>query len=70
MITLRIIGKTARLLAGITGIGIGFFWRRYAATRNFKRLLLSMGLPRDSIDLLSYDYEHMVSFSDLRSLSR
>jgi len=70
MITLRIIGKTARLVAGITSIGIGFFWRRAAAARKFKRHLQRMGLPRDAIDLLSYDYEHMVSLSDLRSLSR
>jgi hypothetical protein len=70
MITLRIIGKTARLLAGITGIGVGFFWRRSSSTRKFKRRLRRMGLPRDAVDLLSYDYEHIVSFSDLRSLSR
>ncbi len=70
MITLQVIGKTARLLAGITGIGIGFFWRRSSAARKFKRRLWRMGLPRDAIDLLSYDYEHMVSLSDLRSLSR
>ncbi len=70
MITLRIIGKTARLLAGITSIGIGFFWRRSSAARKFKRRLRRIGLPRDAVDLLSYDYEHMVSFSDLRSLSR
>jgi len=70
MITLRIFGKTARLLAGITRIGIGFFWRRSSAARKFKRRLRRIGLPRDAVDLLSYDYEHMVSFSDLRSLSR
>ncbi len=70
MTTLRIISRTARLLAGITGIGIGFFWRRSSAARKFKRRLRRIGLPRDAIDLLSYDYEHMVSFSDLRSLSR
>ena len=70
MITLRIIGKTTRLLAGITRIGIDFFWRRSSAARKFKRRLRRMGLPRDAVDLLSYDYEHMVSLSDLRSLSR
>ena len=70
MTTSRIIGKTARLLVGITSIGIGFFWRRSSAARKFKRRLRRIGLPRDAIDLLSYDYEHMVSFSDLRSLSR
>lgn len=69
MITLRIISKTTRLVAGIMSIGIGFFWRRAAAARKFKRHLRRMGLPRDAIDLLSYDYEHMVSLSDLRSLS-
>jgi hypothetical protein len=70
MITLRIISKTARLLAGITSIGIGFFWRRAAAAHKFKRRLRTMGLPRDAVDLLSYDYEHIVNFSDIRSLNR
>jgi hypothetical protein len=70
MITLRIISKTTRLVAGITSIGIGFFWRRASAARKFKRRLRRMGLPRDAIDLLSYDYEHMVNLSDLRSLNR
>jgi hypothetical protein len=67
---LRIGGKIARLLAGLTAVGVGFLWERRRAVRVFRDSLRQAGLPRDVIESLTHDYRQMMSLPGLRSLSK
>jgi len=44
------------------GVGIGFLWGRFSATRAFRRRLRRAGLPPELARLLAHDYRRMVGF--------
>ena len=49
------------LIFRLGGVGVGFLWSRFRATRAFRRRLRQAGLPPELARLLAQDYRRMVS---------